>query len=225
MSTQIKIAVASCVAALSLPALAQGHVTVQPAEAPAGAFTRVDVRVPNEKDDEGTAKVQVQMPDGFYFASYEPVAGWDVEVEKEDLDEPVEIEEGFEATEQVTQITWTAQDGTTIPPGAFQDFGLSVLVPGEAGDTLTFKALQTYEGGEVVRWIGSPDSDEPAPTVAVTEGGEDHHGAASEDEDAEHAEAAAGDSDDGDGMSMAALIVGGLGFLFGGASLVRSRRS
>ena len=53
-----------------------------------------------------------------------------------------------------------------IAPGQFQDFGLSVAMPkGKPGSKLTFKALQTYQGGEVVRWIGPEDGDEPAPTV------------------------------------------------------------
>ena len=42
-------------------------------------------------------------------------------------------------------------------------------IPGKAGDKLTFKALQTYTGGEVVRWIGAEGSDNPAPIVTVTE--------------------------------------------------------
>ena len=33
---------------------------------------------------------------------------------------------------------------------------------------LVFPALQTYTGGEVVRWIGSPDADEPAPRIQLT---------------------------------------------------------
>jgi hypothetical protein len=64
-------------------------------------------------------------------------------------------------TEGVKQITWTSKQG--IPPGAFQDFGLSVQVPGKAGDTLTFKALQTYSNGEIVRWIGPEGSDNSGP--------------------------------------------------------------
>ena len=51
--------------------------------------------------------------------------------------------------------------------GAFRDFGLSVQIPGKAGDKLTFKALQTYSDGEVVRWIGPEGSDTPAPIVTV----------------------------------------------------------
>ena len=71
-------------------------------------------------------------------------------------------------------MTWTADsDKAGIQPGQFQDFPISVQIPGEAGDTLTFKALQTYDDGEVVRWIGAPESEEPAPQVAVTEGSEE----------------------------------------------------
>ena len=76
---------------------------------------------------------------------------------------PVE-EHGEQITEEVDTITWTG-DGKTgiVRPGQFQDFGLSLGVPDKPGTTLTFKALQTYEGGEVVRWIGPPDADSPAP--------------------------------------------------------------
>ena len=58
---------------LLAPAAAQAHVTLQPDTAPAGGFTRLDVRVPNERDDAGTTKVDVQLPPGFIAASYEPV--------------------------------------------------------------------------------------------------------------------------------------------------------
>ena len=164
-----KIAIAALALGLIAPAVAQAHVTVQPAEVPAGGFTRLDVRVPNERDDAGTIKVEVQFPDGFHFASYEPVPGWDVEVKMEKLDQPVEDSHGEEVTEQVSRIIWTG-DGREgiVPPGAFQDFGLSVQTPDTPDETLTFPALQTYEGGEVVRWIGAPDAEEPAPTVSLT---------------------------------------------------------
>ena len=41
-------------------------------------------------------------------------------------------------------------------------------MPNQAGKALTFKALQTYSSGEVVRWIGPPDAEEPAPQVTLT---------------------------------------------------------
>jgi periplasmic copper chaperone A len=205
-------------AALAAPTAAQAHVTLQPSEAPAGGFTRLDVRVPNERDDAATTKVALQLPDGFAFASYEPVPGWKVRIQKAKLPEPVKTDDG-EISEGVKLITWTSKTG--IPAGAFQDFGLSVQVPGKAGDALTFKAVQTYSNGEVVRWIGPEGSDNPAPTVKLTAGSDDHH--------AEPAAtpAAATNTDGGgssDGLAIAALIVGGLGLLAGGAALVTVRR-
>ena len=48
------ILAAAAAALLLAPAAAQAHVTLQPDTAPAGGFTRLDVRVPNERDDAGT---------------------------------------------------------------------------------------------------------------------------------------------------------------------------
>jgi uncharacterized protein len=71
---------AALAAALALPAAAAAHVTVQPAQAAAGGFARLDVRVPNEDPSKATTKVEVQMPRGFAEAAYEPVPGWRVAV-------------------------------------------------------------------------------------------------------------------------------------------------
>jgi periplasmic copper chaperone A len=211
--------------ALAVPAAAQAHVTVQPEEVPAGGFTRLDVRVPNERDDAATEKVEVQMPDGFTFVSYEPVAGWRVDVKSEKLDQPIESE-GERISEQIDTVTWTSEGGAAIGPGEFRDFGLSVGLPedAQAGETLTFPALQTYDSGEVVRWIGGPDSEEPAAQVTLTAAEEPAGGGEPADEAGETA-----DSDDDDGAPMglvvAALVVGGLGLVTGGASLLRGRRA
>ena len=218
-----KVAVATLALGLAVPAVAQGHVTVQPVEVPAGGFTRLDVRVPNERDDAGTVKVEVQFPDGFHFVSYEPVPGWDVEIKMEKLDQPVEGSHGEEVTEQVSRVIWTG-DGREgiIPPGAFQDFGLSVQTPDTPDETLTFPALQTYEGGEVVRWIGDPDAEEPAPTVSLT-ADEGEHGATEEEPTADETAIEPSEDDDGNGVAIAALVVGGFGLALGGTSLLRSR--
>jgi len=234
-----KVGVVVLAAALAVPAAAQAHVTLQPSEAPAGGFARLDVRVPNESDSAATNKVEVQMPDGFASASYEPVTGWSTEVKMEKVDEPIELH-GEEVTEQIDTITWTADSSdVAIEPGQFQDFGISVAVPDEApGTALEFPSIQTYDDGEVVRWIQPPDSEEdPAPTVTLT-APEEEHGATDEAEDAaedaaEGAEEAATDAaddasdDDGgsDGLAIAGLVVGALGLITGGTALARSRRS
>jgi uncharacterized protein YcnI len=209
---------AIAVAAFAVPAVAQAHVTLQPNEAAAGAFTRLNVRVPNEQDTASTTKVDLQLPDGFAFASYEPVPGWTVKVKTAKLAQPIKTDDG-EVTEGVKQITWTSKRG--IPPGAFQDFGLSVQVPGKAGDTLTFKALQTYSNGEVVRWIGPDGSDNPAPTVSVTATAGEQAAAASPTPAASESS----DSSGNDTLAIIALIVGALGLAAGAAALIAFRRT
>jgi uncharacterized protein len=168
MSRTRKLAAATAVAALAVPAAAQAHVTLQPNQAPAGAFTVLDVRVPTERDNASTAKVDVQFPAGFASASYQAVPGWKVRVIKKKLATPIQTDDG-PITEGVSRMVWTRTNrGGGIKPGQFQDFPISVQIPGKAGDKLTFKALQTYSNGEVVRWIGAAGSDEPAPVVTVT---------------------------------------------------------
>jgi periplasmic copper chaperone A len=207
---KLTIALAAALALLA-PAAASAHVTLQPDSAPAGGFTRLDVRVPNERDDKATTKVVVRFPSGFEHASYEPAAGWDVEVARKG--------------DFVDTITWTAQSGRdAIAPGQFRDFGLSVGLPeGEPGDALTFKALQTYAGGEVVRWIGPADSDEPAPQVTLTEA--EGHGAAAHSGKEEKAAAPAPEDGGSDTLAIVALAIGVLGLLAGAAGLMVARRS
>jgi periplasmic copper chaperone A len=228
-----RVVAAVVAAALALPATAAAHVTLQPSTAPADGFTRLDVRVPNERDDAGTVKVDVQLPPGFAFVSYEPRPGWKVTVKRVKLDEPIEVEGGFEVDEGVGQITWTGSGPRgVIKPGEFVDFGLSLRMPkGEAGDKLTFKALQTYDDGDVVRWIGPEDADEPAPIVTLTDaasgGG---HGAPGSDSDTSvSAENASSPTqvaveDDGDGLAIAALAVGIVALLAAAGALLTARR-
>jgi uncharacterized protein YcnI len=207
-----KTAVAAVVAsALAVPAAAEAHVTLQPNSAAAGAFTVENVRVPNERDNASTVKVDLQLPHGFVFASYEPKPGWTVKVTTAKLATPIQTDDG-PIDEEVRRITFTGHGPNgKIAPGQFMDFPLSVQIPGKPGDKLTFKALQTYSNGEVVRWIGAPDSDAPAPIVTVTRAGA---GAAP----GTPAPASA-PSDDGGGASKGlgwtALILGALGLVAG----------
>lgn len=215
------LAAATAIAALAVPTAAQAHVTLSPSEVPAGAFQVLDVRVPNERDDAATVKVQVQMPPGVVGVSYAAIPGWTTKVAKATLDKPIQTPDG-PITEAVSTVTWTGtgKGEGAIAPGQFADFPISLQIPGRAGDVLTFKALQTYSSGEIVRWIGSPSSDEPAPTVTVTASG-----------GAEQAvPAAPTDSSDDDpgssseGLAIAALIVGALGLVAGVAALAGARR-
>ena len=218
-----KYLLASATAALlALAPVASAHVTVQPEEVPAGGFTRLDVRVPTERDDASTTKVEVQLPPGFLSVSTEPVPGWDAKLVMRKLDKPVE-QFGEKVSEEVGQVTFTATDETAgIGPGEFQDFGLSVSVPDKAGSTLAFKAVQTYSGGEVVRWIGPPDSEQPAPQVKLA-AAEPEGGATEEEQPAAAPADSGGDDDSSNTLSIVALVVGVAGLATGLTALLTRR--
>jgi uncharacterized protein YcnI len=97
--------VTAVLVAVGAPA-ASAHVTIQPSQAPTGAFTVLNVRVPNERDDAATTKVDVQLPDGFAFVSYQRLPGWTVKMTREKAPEPLKIE-GLEVPDQVKRITFT----------------------------------------------------------------------------------------------------------------------
>jgi uncharacterized protein len=203
-------------------------VTLQPNEAPEGAYTVLDVRVPNESDSENTTKVAVQFPEGFGDVSYQAVPGWSVEVVHAKLKKPIQTDDG-PITEGVREVVFS---GGKLPPGQFQDFPLSVQIPGKAGEELTFKAVQTYEK-EVVHWIGAPETEHPAPqvlvtpakepgqaTVAAARGGE----ATAEGSPASSSgESSSGGSDD-KGLAIAALVVAVIALLGAGAAVFSGRR-
>jgi uncharacterized protein len=217
--TRKTIAAAAVAATLALPAAATAHVTLQPSEAPAGGFARLDVRVPSEDDTKNTVKVEVQMPPDFSDASYEPVPGWTVTEARKKLAKPIKADDGDLLTDELSTITFTAAPGKGLKPGEFQDFGLSLALPDKpAGTKLTFKALQTYGGGEVVRWIGPEGSDRPAPVVTLVAAAS--HAAAA----AAPVAAATNDDDDGNGLAIVALVAGVLGLVAGAVALATARR-
>lgn len=219
------LAAAIAAAGLTAAAPAAAHVTLQPKTAVAGEYTVESVRVPNETDDADTVRVDVRFPPGFASVSYKPVAGWKVRVTTKKLAVPIKTDDG-DITEGVSQVSWT---GGRIRPGEFQDFPLSVRIPGRAGDTLTFKAIQRYDDGEVVRWIGGPDADEPAPTVTLVAAGATAVPAGTTAATPAAAPGASAGGDDGgdgggDGLAVAALVAGLGGLALGGAGLAVARR-
>jgi periplasmic copper chaperone A len=228
MRTRKLVPAALLALALLAPAAAQAHVTLQPNEAPEGAYTVLDVRVPNESDSENTTKVAVQFPEGFGDVSYQAVPGWQVEVVHDKLKKPIQTDDG-PITEGVKEVIFS---GGKLPPGQFQDFPLSLQIPGKAGEELTFKAVQTYEK-EVVRWIGAPETEHPAPQVLVTPpkepgqsmpamsgGGEPTAGGSAASESGSSGSGSSSDK----GLAIAALVVAVIALLGAGAAVLGSRR-
>jgi uncharacterized protein YcnI len=196
-------------ALIGVPA-ASAHVTVNPNEAAADSFSRFAVRVPSERPTAATTKIVVQLPKGLFFVSFQPKPGWKRTVTTARLNPPVELF-GEKQTERVATVTW---EGGKIGPGEFDEFGLSAKVPNTPGKELVFPATQTYSNGEVVRWIGAPDSDTPASRVAL--GPKEDEEAAAATAQPVAATTAASDSEDDDsntatvalGFGIAGLVAG-----------------
>ncbi|MFJ9858636.1 YcnI family protein [Streptomyces albogriseolus] len=219
----------AAVLAVSSPCFA--HVSVQPeGEAAKGGYAVVGFKVPNERDDASTTKLEVTFPSDHPLSSVlpQPVEGWDIKVTKSRLAEPLEVH-GKKIDEAVTKVTWTAK-GEGIKPGFFQKFPVSVGTLPENTDQLVFKALQTYSSKEVVRWIevpqeGQDEPDNPAPVLALTAPAEDGHGAAADDDkasdDAEKAsaETSAASGDDSGGTDTTARVLGVAGIVVGAAGV------
>ncbi|MDQ1009747.1 uncharacterized protein YcnI [Streptomyces sp. V4I23] len=235
-----RAAAAAVVAAASVVVFsgaACAHVSVQPqGEAAKGGYATVNFKVPNERDNASTVKLEVSLPTEHPLASVmpQPVPGWKVEVTKAKLDKPLEVH-GKQITEAVSKVTWTA-DGSKIGPGQFQQFPLSLGQLPEGTDQMVFKALQTYDNKEVVRWIEEPkeggeEPESPAPVLKLSAASEDHHGTGATDASAEnkngghddagaHSESAAASSSGSSDttariLAVVGIVVGAAGVAFG----------
>lgn len=173
-------------ALLLLAGPAAAHVSVQPqGEAAKGGFATVSFKVPNERDDASTTKVEVNFPADHPLASVlpQPVPGWKIDVTKSKLAKPL-TSHGNTIKEAVSKVTWTANgtgEDKGIPSGQFQQFPLSIGQLPEDADQLVFKALQTYSDNEVVRWIeepkeGADEPESPAPVLKLSAATDDEHG-------------------------------------------------
>ncbi|WHX24214.1 YcnI family protein [Streptomyces malaysiensis subsp. malaysiensis] len=241
-----RLPVIGCLTAGGLVLLTAGpafaHVSVQPGQAEKGGYSTINFKVPNERDDSSTVKLEVNLPADHPLASVmpQPVPGWGVKVTKSKLAKPMEVH-GEKINEAVTKVTWT---GGKIEPGTFQQFPLSVGQLPEDADQLVFKALQTYDNKEVVRWIeepqeGAAEPENPAPVlklVAPAKGSDGQDAAAAsgqgqgKDSEKAGAENSASEdaSDDKDGSDTTARVLGIAGIVIGAAGVafgvVASRR-
>ena len=109
------VAAVTAAAALAAPAAAvRARDGLNPPQAQPGSFSVLTVRVPTERDNKGTNKVVVNLPDGFFFLSYKKVAGWKIVPTKTKLDKPVALG-GFSADAQFTKVTMTARPARRHP--------------------------------------------------------------------------------------------------------------
>lgn len=153
---------------------ASAHVSVQPQETSQGKYEVFTVRVPSEKEDAQTTKVEVKFPEEVNITRFEAKPGWNYEVQKDD-------------TGKITSVVWAAEE-KGLSATEFVQFNIQGKVGDEATE-IVWKAYQTYSDGSTVEWIGAPDADKPASvtTVNPADGSSDHgHGAAAAEPSKDH---------------------------------------
>ncbi|MFI6514235.1 YcnI family protein [Spirillospora sp. NPDC050679] len=214
---------------LGLATTASAHVTAQPGTAEQGGYSKVAFRVPNERDDAGTTRLQVDLPMDHPVASVSvrPLPGWTVKVERAKLAKPIKAH-GGELTEAVSRITWS---GGKIEPGQFQEFEVSMGALPTDTDRMVFKAEQTYAGGEVVKWDQDPgtgqgeEPEHPAPVLKLVPKGGAVAQPAGLTATAKPAAASGTEADDGTARLLggAGIAVGVIGIIIGGVGIARAR--
>lgn len=140
---------AAVAATLVAVAPASAHVQVRPALAAPGDPVLFQVIVPNERDSH-TVEVTLQIPKDVIPFSFQEPDGWTRE-NKEGSDGSLE------------QVTWKGE----LAEDGFATFSFLASTPEQEGD-ITWKAIQTYDDGSVSRWIGAPDSDNPAAVTKIS---------------------------------------------------------
>ena len=199
-----------------------------------------NLRVPGEEEGAHAYKIDMLMPPGFIDVGTQNVPGWTVseEVTKK-LSKPIQTDSG-PVDAEISHVIWTG-DGFElgrIHNGQFMQFPLSIAMPDNiAGKSLAFKTLEYYSNGKVACWIGPPSSDSPAATINGTPKGGVIEDVAGGEAGPTPGEVPAGQvSSTGEtssnsssgaskGLGIAALIIGAIGVILGGAALMRSRRS
>jgi uncharacterized protein YcnI len=234
------VAALAAAGVLTAAGAAFAHVTVHPESYAKGATDGLlSFRVPNEEDTASTTKVQIFLPTDHPVLGVlvTPQAGWTARATTVKLKKPVKTDDGT-ITDAVSEITWT---GGRIRHGEFQDFQVAFGQLPDDVDQLTFKTLQTYSDGKVVRWIEQPQKGEeepesPAPALTLTAEGAGEKpasagtGASGSDSSSSSAAAESTASDkSGDStaraLGTAGLIVGVLGLLAAAFAVVRIRKA
>lgn len=162
---------------LTAAGVASAHVTAHsPDTLTQGSFAEVVFRVPDEEATAHTVKMEVD------FSATKPVPGvsikrvpgWTAQVTMMKLPKPVNTSKET-ITDAVKSITWTAPAGGGIAPGEFEEFPVTIEGLPETAK-MVMPTIQTYDNGDVVRWIqvpaaGQPEPEHPAPSLDLAASG------------------------------------------------------
>ena len=152
---------------------AAAHVGVLPDSTVSGHEAQLTFRVPDESETASTVKLVVTLPQDRPFTdlSTKPMVGWTATVTEAALPKPVTVG-GATITKAPRTVMWTAQSGSKIAPGEYEDFSFASDALPAAGE-LVLPVGQFYSDGTVVNWSeptvpGKAEPEHPAPAFTVT---------------------------------------------------------
>lgn len=159
-------------AAISLTGVtAHAHVTLEQAQAPAGAPYKALLRVPHGCDGTATTSVTVRIPEGVIGVKPMVKPGWKIETKRGTYAKSYSYFHGATVSEGVKEVTWS---GGNLPDAFYDEFTVSAFISGDlpAGQKIYFPVIQKCEKGEH-NWVEIPDKPdaqlkEPAPGLVLT---------------------------------------------------------
>ena len=135
---------------------ASAHVTIDTlGPVTQGSFAKIGFSVPNERDDAGTVKLSVQLPQEhpLAFVSVQPMPGWEIATTTRTLEEPVEGRGTVDHRGRGHRHVDGDGRHSGSAPGQLGLFWISAgQMPTDVTE-LAFPAVQTYSSGEEVAWI------------------------------------------------------------------------
>jgi periplasmic copper chaperone A len=131
----------------TMPAIsAFSHVTLEQQQVETNTAYKAVLRVGHGCEGLPTTALRVQIPAGFLGAKPMPKAGWTLQVTRATLATPFN-NNGTPVTEDVTEITWTAQSaGSALPDNQYDEFILRGRAAMPAG-AAWFKVTQLCKDG------------------------------------------------------------------------------
>lgn len=138
-----------CCALVALTPQAFGHAVVQPPASRPAEQQVYTLTVPSERGS-NVVGVSMQVPPEVESLLVRKTPGWKVRIEREG--------------DRVAVVRWS---GGRIGRGEYDSFRFIARNPVQAGE-LEWKVIQKYTDA-TDRWIGPPESEQPAPRTNITE--------------------------------------------------------
>jgi uncharacterized protein YcnI len=154
------------VAALLAAPLAQAHISLEQATAPAGAYQKLTFRVGHGCAGSATNGITVVLPEGVAGAKPMPKAGWSIATVEGKPNAPI-VSPGVTVSGAAREVSWS---GGPLPDAQYDEFNLQVKLP-DAPGKYYFKVIQLCDKGRA-QWSETPGAAGtrlkfPAPVLEV----------------------------------------------------------